>query len=320
MPSVPANGVELGVESFGRDADPLVLLAAAPRCSPGRTRSGERLAAGGRRVVRYDLRDCGARRPSTRRRRLHAPGSRRRRGGAGRRARRPPRPPRRHRGRRHGRAGGRARPSGRVLGADTGRDARRSRRARSTTTCPTTTRRRWKRCSRARSPTGATGTAVAAYAADGAAVLGNDPERRARPQRGSGTAHRRAPRRCTRRTSSGWCSPGSTARRGGASGSATWPCRRSSCTAARTRSSRSATARRSPPRSPARRLLVLDAMGTALPDAAADEVAAAMLGLRGPSPDSEHRQQQRHLRSVPPQALVQGRELRRRGSRPGSTR
>ena len=48
---------------------------------------------------------------------------------------------------------------------------------------------------------------------------------------------------------------------------------------ARTHSSRSATARRSPTRSPAARLLVLDDIGTALRDAAADEVTAAMLAL-----------------------------------------
>ena len=30
MISVRANGVELGVETFGRDADPLVLLAGVP--------------------------------------------------------------------------------------------------------------------------------------------------------------------------------------------------------------------------------------------------------------------------------------------------
>jgi pimeloyl-ACP methyl ester carboxylesterase len=59
MSSVQANGVELGVESFGRDADPLVLLAGGTTMLSWPDALCERLAAGGRRVVRYDLRDCG---------------------------------------------------------------------------------------------------------------------------------------------------------------------------------------------------------------------------------------------------------------------
>lgn len=59
MLSVQANGVELGVESFGRDADPLVLLAGGTTMLSWPDALCERLAAGGRRVVRYDLRDCG---------------------------------------------------------------------------------------------------------------------------------------------------------------------------------------------------------------------------------------------------------------------
>ena len=60
MVSVRANGVELGVETFGRDGDPLVLLAGGPTMLSWPDSVCERLAAGGRRVVRYDLRDCGA--------------------------------------------------------------------------------------------------------------------------------------------------------------------------------------------------------------------------------------------------------------------
>src|SRR5258708_14379724 len=60
MTSVLANGVELGVETFGRDADPLVLLAGGTTMLSWPDSVCERLAAGGRRVVRYDLRDCGA--------------------------------------------------------------------------------------------------------------------------------------------------------------------------------------------------------------------------------------------------------------------
>ncbi len=60
MTSVRANGVELGVETFGRDADPLVLLAGGTTMLSWPDSVCERLAAGGRWVVRYDLRDCGA--------------------------------------------------------------------------------------------------------------------------------------------------------------------------------------------------------------------------------------------------------------------
>ena len=60
MTSVRANGVELGVETFGRDDDPLVLLAGGPTMLSWPDSVCARLAAGGQRVVRYDLRDCGA--------------------------------------------------------------------------------------------------------------------------------------------------------------------------------------------------------------------------------------------------------------------
>ena len=60
MTSVRANGVELGVQTFGREDDPLVLLAGGPTMLSWPDSVCERLASGGRRVVRYDLRDCGA--------------------------------------------------------------------------------------------------------------------------------------------------------------------------------------------------------------------------------------------------------------------
>ncbi|WP_436771244.1 alpha/beta fold hydrolase, partial [Yinghuangia sp. YIM S09857] len=57
---ITANGVTLGIESFG-DADaPLVLLAGGTTMLSWPDELCERLAAGGRRVVRYDLRDSGA--------------------------------------------------------------------------------------------------------------------------------------------------------------------------------------------------------------------------------------------------------------------
>ena len=60
MTAVRVNDVELGVETFGRDADSLVLLVGGPTMLSWPDSVCTRLAAGGRRVVRYDLRDCGA--------------------------------------------------------------------------------------------------------------------------------------------------------------------------------------------------------------------------------------------------------------------
>jgi pimeloyl-ACP methyl ester carboxylesterase len=59
MTTVNANGVALGVESFGDDDAPLVLLAGGTTMLSWPDALCERLAAGGRRVVRYDLRDSG---------------------------------------------------------------------------------------------------------------------------------------------------------------------------------------------------------------------------------------------------------------------
>jgi pimeloyl-ACP methyl ester carboxylesterase len=59
MTVVHANGVALGIESFGDDDAPLVLLAGGTTMLSWPDALCERLAAGGRRVVRYDLRDSG---------------------------------------------------------------------------------------------------------------------------------------------------------------------------------------------------------------------------------------------------------------------
>ncbi|MFD5461747.1 alpha/beta fold hydrolase [Kitasatospora sp. NPDC127059] len=59
MTTVHANGVALGVESFGADDAPPVLLVGGPTMLSWPDALCERLAAGGRRVVRYDLRDSG---------------------------------------------------------------------------------------------------------------------------------------------------------------------------------------------------------------------------------------------------------------------
>jgi len=59
MATVTANQVALGIETFGDDDAPLVLLAGGPTMLSWPDSLCERLAAGGCRVARYDLRDSG---------------------------------------------------------------------------------------------------------------------------------------------------------------------------------------------------------------------------------------------------------------------
>lgn len=59
MTTVNVNGIAVGVESFGDRGAPLVLLAGGTTMLSWPDALCERLAAGGRRVVRYDLRDSG---------------------------------------------------------------------------------------------------------------------------------------------------------------------------------------------------------------------------------------------------------------------
>ena len=59
MTAVIANNVALGIESFGDDDASLVVLAGAPTMLSWPDALCQRLAARGRRVVRYDLRDSG---------------------------------------------------------------------------------------------------------------------------------------------------------------------------------------------------------------------------------------------------------------------
>jgi len=59
MTTVNVNGIAVGIESFGADDAPLVLLAGGTTMLSWPDTLCERLAAGGRHVVRYDLRDSG---------------------------------------------------------------------------------------------------------------------------------------------------------------------------------------------------------------------------------------------------------------------
>jgi pimeloyl-ACP methyl ester carboxylesterase len=59
MTTINANDVVLGTESFGDDGAPLILLAGGTTMLSWPNALCERIAAGGRRVVRYDLRDSG---------------------------------------------------------------------------------------------------------------------------------------------------------------------------------------------------------------------------------------------------------------------
>ncbi|MGD6749037.1 alpha/beta fold hydrolase [Streptomyces sp. BH105] len=59
MTTVKANDIVLGVESFGAEDAPLVLLVGGTTMLSWPDALCERLAAGGRRAVRYDLRDSG---------------------------------------------------------------------------------------------------------------------------------------------------------------------------------------------------------------------------------------------------------------------
>ncbi|MGP5600688.1 alpha/beta fold hydrolase [Glutamicibacter arilaitensis] len=59
MSTVEVNGVVFGINSFGSEEDPLVLLIGGTTMLSWPDSFCEALAAGGRRAVRYDLRDSG---------------------------------------------------------------------------------------------------------------------------------------------------------------------------------------------------------------------------------------------------------------------
>jgi pimeloyl-ACP methyl ester carboxylesterase len=60
MTTVGVNGVEVGVEHFGDEDAPVVLLVGSPTMLSWPDSLCDRLAGAGQHVVRYDLRDCGA--------------------------------------------------------------------------------------------------------------------------------------------------------------------------------------------------------------------------------------------------------------------
>src|ERR1039458_3090180 len=59
MTTANANDTAIGIESFGDDDAPLILLAGGTTMLSWPDSLCERLAAGGRRVGRFDLRDSG---------------------------------------------------------------------------------------------------------------------------------------------------------------------------------------------------------------------------------------------------------------------
>ena len=152
-------------------------------------------------------------------------------------------------------------------------------RARSTMTCLTMTRRRWTGCSRAPMPDWSDRAAVAEFAARGAEILGDDPAA------ARATAERK------------WDRTPGTEPAVQMANQLGMVFARLDCTPCwRERLSElaipalvvhgrrdpffpSATAKRSRAEIPGARLLVLERAATAIPDAAADEVAAAMLAL-----------------------------------------
>ena len=279
MTAVNANGVALGIESFGDEDAPLVLLAGGTTMLSWPDVVCEGLAAGGRRVVRYDLRESGEsttadpEAPAYTLRDLAADAA----------------------ALADALGGGPAHLVGIGVGGMVAQVAAsiirgRSRRSpwsapgrslpgRPDDDVPDHDQATMSRLFAEPMPDWTDREAVAEFAAAGAEVLGDDPVARARSPPASGTARPARQPRSRWPTRWAWCSPRSTASPVGASACPRSRSPRSSSTAAGTRSSRSATARRSHARSPSR-LLVLEEAATAIPDAAAGEVAEAMLVLR----------------------------------------
>jgi pimeloyl-ACP methyl ester carboxylesterase len=279
MTTVEANGVTLGVAHFGDAAAPLVLCAGGTTMLSWPDALCESLARGGRHVVRYDLRDSGAsitvdpEAPAYTLRDLAADAAALARelddrpahlAGIG--------------------VGGMvaqvaALDHPEAFSALTLVGTRPVAPGPVDDDLPDHDARRWTGLFSRSMPDWSDRDAVTEYAAGGAEILGDDPAAaRAVAERIWDRTPGTLPAVPVWPTSWAWCSPGSTASRAGASGSPSSRCRRWWCTVAATRSSRSATAKRSPgdPRCTAPRTRTgLDGD----PDAAAGEVATAMLDL-----------------------------------------
>ncbi len=278
MTTVNANGVALGIDSFGDDDTPLVLLAGGTTMLSWPDALCERLAAGGRRVVRYDLRDSGEsttadpEAPAYSLRDLAADAA----------------------ALADVLGGGPAHLAGIGVGGMVAQVAALDHPGAFSALTLAGTRAvapgppdddlpdhdqaTMSRLFAHPMPDWTDREAVAEFAAAGAEILGDDPVAARGSPRASGTARPAPHPRSRWPTRWAWCSPSSTANPAGASVCPRSRSPRLSSTAAATRSSPSATAKRSR-EIPGSRLLVLEEAATAIPDAAADEVAEAMLAL-----------------------------------------
>src|SRR5580692_8720463 len=252
MTTINANEIALGIESFGDDDAPLVLLAGGTTMLSWPDALCQRLAAGGRRVVRYDLRDSGESTTTD-----------------------PEAPAYTLRGLAADAAaltdalgGGPAHLAGIGVGGMVAQVAvldhpgafsaltlvgtRAVAPGPPDDDLPDHDQATMSRLFARPMPDWSDRDAVAEFAATGAEIVGDDPSPRGRSPPVSGTAHpaplprSRWPTRCA------WPSPSSTANPAGASACPRSRSPRSSSTAAATRSSPSATARRSPERSAGR--------------------------------------------------------------------
>jgi pimeloyl-ACP methyl ester carboxylesterase len=218
MNTVDIDGVAIGIESFGDDGAPLVLLVGGTTMLSWPDALCGHLAAGGRRVVRYDLRDSGqsARadpEASAYTLRDLAADAAALVGALG---------------------GGPAHLAGIGVGGMVAQIAvldhpgafsaltlagtRPVAPGPPDDDSPTTIRRRWAGWSSARRRTGPTGPRWRSSQPLARGSSATTPSPREQSPRASGTAHRAANRRHTWPTSWAWCFPGSTAHRAGASG------------------------------------------------------------------------------------------------------
>ena len=279
MTTANANEIALGIESFGDDDAPLVLLAGGTTMLSWPDALCERLAAGGRRVVRYDLRDSGEstttdpEAPAYTLRSLAADAA----------------------ALADALGGGPAHLAGIGVGGMVAQVAvldhpgafaaltlvgtRAVAPGPPDDDLPDHDQATIFGCSRVRCPIGPTARRLRSSPPPARRSSATTPSLRAQSLRASGTARPAPHPRSRWPTRWAWCFPGSTANPAGASACPRSRSPRSSSTAAATGSSPSATARRSHARSPGHGCSWLKEAATAIPDAAVGEVTAAMLTL-----------------------------------------